>query len=43
MPETNIPSAAFTELTQDDCLKAMRGESAAYPLIGRWARKIVGG
>ena len=24
------------------CLKAMRGESAAYPLIGRWARKIVG-
>lgn len=25
------------------CLKAMRGEWAAYPVIGRWARKIVGG
>lgn len=24
------------------CLKAMRGEWAAYPVIGRWARKIVG-
>ena len=24
------------------CLKAMRGEWAGYPVIGRWARKIVG-
>ena len=24
------------------CLKAMRGEWAAYPVLGRWARKIVG-
>jgi uncharacterized Tic20 family protein len=24
------------------CLKAMRGEWAGYPLIGRWARRIVG-
>lgn len=25
-----------------DCLKAMRGEWAGYPVIGRWARRIVG-
>jgi uncharacterized membrane protein len=25
------------------CLKAMRGEWAGYPVIGRWARKIVFG
>ncbi|MGB6485118.1 MAG: DUF4870 domain-containing protein [Candidatus Acidiferrales bacterium] len=24
------------------CLKAMRGEWAGYPVIGRWARKVVG-
>ena len=24
------------------CLKAMRGEWAGYPVIGRWARRIVG-
>jgi uncharacterized membrane protein len=24
------------------CLKAMRGEWAGYPIIGRWARRIVG-
>lgn len=24
------------------CLKAMRGEWAGYPLIGKWARRIVG-
>ncbi len=24
------------------CLKAMRGEWAGYPLIGRWARRIIG-
>lgn len=24
------------------CLKAMRGEWAGYPVIGRWAQKIVG-
>ena len=24
------------------CLKAMRGEWAGYPLIGNWARRIVG-
>lgn len=24
------------------CLKAMRGEWVGYPLIGRWARRIVG-
>ncbi|HEV2289695.1 MAG TPA: DUF4870 domain-containing protein [Candidatus Acidoferrales bacterium] len=24
------------------CLKAMRGEWAGYPIIGQWARKIVG-
>ena len=24
------------------CLKAMRGEWAGYPLIGRWAKRIGG-
>lgn len=24
------------------CLKAMRGEWASYPVIGRWARRVVG-
>ena len=38
-----IAAAAITlTLASMYCLKAMRGEWAGYPVIGGWARKIVG-